>query len=147
MQPNTTWWLAGGLAVLAVGLVLTKAARYSAPPPPRVLLIAEGEPQDIPMQSYLHYDFELDGQCAITGRIVGVAGGNKDFQAFLVDDADYRNWLVSGEARAFWQTGQVTAASIDARVSGPGTFHLIVNNGFSRLTPKTVTVDAQAECR
>jgi hypothetical protein len=73
-------------------------------------------------------------------------GGNKDFQAFLMADDDFRNWETSHQARVFWQTEKAAAATIDARVSGPGKFHLVISNVFSLFTGKTVTVQAQAEC-
>jgi|SRR5881628_1681159 len=68
------------------------------------------------------------------------------FQAFLMGDDDFINWKTNHEARAYWQTGKVAAATIDARFSGPGTFHLVISNVFSLSTSKTVAVQGQVEC-
>ncbi len=79
-------------------------------------------------------------------RVLGLAGGSKDFQAFLMDDDNFRNWETSHKARAYWQTEKVAAATIEARISGPGKVHLVISNVFSLFTGKTVAVQAQAEC-
>jgi hypothetical protein len=109
--------------------------------------IGDGQPQQIASNSYMHFDFDLPNRtCHISGRILGLAGGKKDFQAFLMDDDNFRNWETSHKASVYWQTEKVAAATIEARVAGPGKFHLVISNAFSLFTGKTVTVHAQAEC-
>lgn len=84
--------------------------------------------------------------CRVVGRIEGVAGGNKDLEAFVMDDDNFRNWSTDHEARAF-QSGRVVVWSPNVSVSGPGTHHLVVSNAFSTFTDKAVTVRAQATCQ
>jgi hypothetical protein len=140
------------LVLIVGGFVLAQRTRGTGNGPlaaltPYRLTIGTGEPEEIKSESYRHYDFDLPNRsCHITGRILGVAGGNRDFQAFLMDDDDFRNWGTDHTARAYWQTGKVAAATVDARVAGPGRFHLVVSNVFSLFSAKTVTVQVQAEC-
>ena len=138
-----------GGAVVAVALLvgtLSQSPSESDTGAPRFLRFGGGRPVEIARESYLHYGFTLPpGTCTVTGQLQGLAGETKDFQAFLMDDDDYRGWLTSHEAQVYWQTDQVAAATINARVPGPGTFHLVVTN-TSRLAPKTVAVQAQVEC-
>jgi hypothetical protein len=114
---------------------------------PYRVTIGDGQPREIKSEGYLHYDFDLPNRtCRVTGRILGLAGGNKDFQAFLMDDDNFRNWETSHKARVYWQTEKVAAATIDAQVAGQSKIHLVISNVFSAFTAKTVTVQAQAEC-
>ena len=99
-------------------------------------------------QSFVHYDFQLPAAtCSISGRIVGVSGGNKGFEAFIMDDDNFVNFSaeVSG-ARVHWQSGRVVVAPIDVSIAGPGVYHLVVSNSWSIATDKTVQAQAIAQC-
>ena len=111
------------------------------------LTIGDGQPTELPSTGYSDYSFDLPARrCTVTGRILGIAGGNKDFQAFITDDDDFLNWKTSHNARAVWQTEKVAAATVNATVSGPGKFHLVISNVFSLMTAKTVTVQGVVTC-
>jgi len=111
------------------------------------MTIGESQPTEVPSTGYVEYHFDLPQRsCVVTGRILGISGGKKDFQAFLMGDDDFINWKTSHEARAYWQTGKVAAATIEARLNGPGTFHLVISNVFSLSTSKTVSVRGEVEC-
>jgi hypothetical protein len=152
-----------GLAVVVVVLAVLAYVQQQQPantgggasgpgllPRPRqryTVSIGNGEPTEVASTGYVQYEFDLpDRLCSVRGRILGVAGGNKDFQAFLMGDDDFRNWSTSHEAKVYWQTDKVAAATIDANLRGPGKFHLVISNVFSVLTAKTVTVAASANC-
>jgi len=66
--------------------------------------------------------------------------------ALIMDDDNFLNWKTSHNARVFWQTGKVAAATINTELSGPGTFHLVVSNVFSLMTAKTVTIQGSVNC-
>ena len=103
--------------------------------------IADGSEITIPSGGYRDWSFHLPNRtCHLTGHLVGTAGGNRDFRAALMDDDNFRNWATQHPARAFWQTDQVAAATLDATVTGLGTYHLVVSNAFSTVTDKKVTV-------
>ncbi len=125
-------------------------ARGVAAPARQPLTIPIGDGRQVAIEAgkYVQYEFNVpDGVCVVTGRIDLLAGGNKDFEAFVMDSENLRAWRSGLEARTYWQTGRVASALIDAvALVGPGTYYLVVSNVFSLLTPKTVTVKAEAEC-
>ncbi len=110
--------------------------------------VADGQAVIVKAQSFVHYDFQLPAAtCSISGRITGVSGGNKDFEAFIMDDDNFVNFSagVSG-ARVNWQSGRVVVAPIDVSIAGPGVYHLVVSNNWSIATDKTVQAQAIAQC-
>ena len=114
---------------------------------PTTQSIADGRASEVPPGRYIYYTFELPARtCRVTGRIEGVSGGNKDFRALILDSDSFRNWSAGLQTRAWWQSGQVVVTTIDATVSGPGTFYLVIDNTFSVATAKTVQIWAQAAC-
>lgn len=120
-----------------------QAAAAQAP-----LAIADGQAVEVANASYVDYRFDLPAAtCVVAGRIVGVSGGSKDFEAYILDDDNFRNWTAGGQAQAHWQSGRVVVASIPSvPVQGPGRFHLVVSNAWSILTPKTVQAQATVQC-
>lgn len=153
----TGWAIFALVAVIAAVLLVrgtvnnrppagTPGSRPSAAAPVRITF-GGAEPTDIAAQGYVHYSFDIPNRsCVVSGRILGLAGGNKDFQAFVMGDDDFRNWSTSHQARVYWQTGKVAAATIDTRIVGPGTFHVVISNVFSLSTAKTVTVQGAVDC-
>ena len=122
-------------------------AAPTAPQPTRTA-IAESEAAVVQPGQFLYYQFSIPAStaCAVTGRIVGLAGGNKDFQVFVMDENNFLNWKTSNQAQAYWQSGQVAATNIGVRLSGPATYYLVISDVFSPVTAKTVKVQALAEC-
>jgi hypothetical protein len=111
------------------------------------ITIGDSQPTELPSNGYREYSFTLpERACTVTGRIVGIAGGNKDFQAYIMDDDNFLNWKTSHKAKVFWQTDKVAAASINAQLQGSGTFHLVISNMFSLMTSKTVTIQGEVDC-
>ena len=125
-----------------------QAAAASPTTAARRIPITDGQAVEVKAQHYVHYTFQLPaGTCSVSGRINGVAGGNKDFEAFILDDDSFRNWSAGATgARAYWQSGRVVVTSIAATLTGPGTFHLVVSNMWSIATDKTVQAQAVAQC-
>jgi hypothetical protein len=108
--------------------------------------IASNQVREIPAGSYVEYAFNLPPRsCTITGRIEGVSGGNRDFEAAFLDDDNYRNWLAGATAEGY-PSGRKVVWSFSVPAGGPGKWHLIVSNEFSALTAKVVTVTASAAC-
>ncbi len=113
-----------------------------------VMTVANDDAVDIPAASYISYEFKLNrlADCRMTGRVRGLAGGNKDFQVVIVDEDGFLNWKTSHRAMALFSTDQVAAATLDLSLSRPGTYYLVVSNAFSVLTEKTVQVNAKVTC-
>lgn len=128
----------GGVAVAAAPAPAPEVRRYA---------IVESEAESIKEGSFIYYKFSINASvCTISGRIIGLAGGNKDFQALIMDENNFLNWQTNHQAEAYWQTDQVAATNIVARLAGPATYYLVVNNAFSAFTAKVVKVQAAAAC-
>jgi hypothetical protein len=119
-----------------------------AAPPSFTVPITNGQAVEIEPGKFVHYTFQLPtGTCVVTGRIVGISGGGKDFEALLTDDDNFQNWSAGHQSRVYWQSGRVVVVNIqNAVVTGPGTFHLVLSNVFSAVTSKTVQAAAVAQC-
>ena len=116
------------------------------PPPPIVVNIADNDATELKPQKFVDYHFPLPARtCSITGRVEGISGGNKDFEAFILDDDDFRNWSAHEKANGI-QSGRKVVWTINETVTGPGQWHLVVSNGFSGFTTKAVMVSAKAVC-
>ena len=116
------------------------------PPPPIVVTIASNEAKEVKARQYLDYKFSLpDRSCRISGKIEGVKGGDRDFEALLLDHANFRNWVAGQSANAI-ESGRKVVWSFDETIPGEANWHLVVSNTFSAVTPKAVTVDAKAVC-
>jgi hypothetical protein len=147
-------WFALLVAVAAFVVVMRSSGGGSVSQLPIALFrstyratIADGREVTIPSESYVAWSFRIPNRtCQVTGRIVGTEGGNKDFAALLMDEDNFLNWKTNHQAQVFWQIGKVTVATIDATITGIGTYHLVVSNAFSLITGKKVTVQADVVC-
>ncbi len=120
--------------------------RPPAPPPPIVVAIADGKAVEIKPQAWHDYSFTLPSRaCVVTARVEGISGGGHDFEGFVIDDDNYRNWSTRHQARGV-ESGRVVVWTPEVALQGPGTFHLVVSNAFSTMTGKVVTVQARATC-
>lgn len=145
-----------GGAVLILGFLGAKWLGLGASPPPpsqpphEVIRFDIGarEPVTMSAGNYWHSAFHLPGRvCTVSGRILGVAGGNKDFRAYIVDDDGYRNFVNAADFKIFWESGgDVVAVTYSVNLQGPGDFHLIVSNRGAILLDRTVTVAGTVEC-
>ena len=116
-------------------------------PVPVFVNIASSDVREIQAGMYLDYKFTLPlSRCTLTGRIEGVSGGNKDFEAWVLDDDSYRNWSAGLVPQNGVASGRQVVWNFSATAQGPGLFHLIVSNGFSTITTKVVTTTASATC-
>jgi uncharacterized protein (TIGR02246 family) len=77
------------------------AAPQQAAPQPRPYSIVESEAAVVQPVQFLYYPFSVSPSttCRVTGRIVGLAGGNKDFQALVMDENNFLNWKTSHQAQ------------------------------------------------
>jgi hypothetical protein len=75
--------------------------------------------------------------CHLTGRVLGIAGGQKDVDVLVMTQDDFINWQNNHEAEMIYQSGRKTAVTLDVPVEGEGDYVFVVSNGFSALSPKT----------
>jgi ketosteroid isomerase-like protein len=129
------------------GQPVPAAPAVAAPSGGTRIPIAEGALPEIPPQQVVRYDFQIPAAvCTVTGRVEGVAGGNKDFEVLILDDDSFRNWTAGLQARAYGSSGRVTVYTINSSIPGPGAFHLVISNAFQLRVSKVVQVWAQVQC-
>jgi hypothetical protein len=74
------------------------------------------------------------------------ADGRPGIQAYIMDEATYKEWLKTGNVRTkIYDSGLKTIAFIDQEIPGPGTYNLIFTNwddpSFSSSQWVTINVD------
>src|SRR4051794_19668653 len=75
--------------------------------------------------------------CRLTGRVLGIAGGQKDVDVLVMTQDDYLNWQTNHTADAIFQSGRKTAVTLDVPIEHEGKYVFVVSNGFSALSAKT----------
>jgi hypothetical protein len=136
-------------ALLVIVLVMGRfTGRGGGPPARPPVTIPVGDDTAIAIQpaQFRQYEFRLPGRvCTLSGHIEGVSGGDREFEALVLDDETFRAWSTSHHATAR-QSGRVTAWTPSLTVVGPGRYHLVVSNLFSPGAVKVVTVKATVVC-
>jgi hypothetical protein len=84
----------------------------------------------------------------VHAQIHGVSGGNHDFEVFLFDQNGMTNWKNHTHPETPYQSGRVSAATVDATMNGTGPkYYMVVSNAFSTFSTKTVELsDGQVTC-
>lgn len=120
------------------------------PPPPLVVLVAGPEELTLAPGEYRAYSFAVDDArpCVLTGRVLGLRGGNHDVDVFVFDEDAWINWQHGTRGgNVLFQSGRTAANSLHVPLPGPGMYHLLVSNAFSMFTGKAVQVDeVRATC-
>lgn len=88
-----------------------------------------------------------DRPCVITGRVLGVDGGNRDLDVLVLDRDGFTNWHNGTDGSALFVSRRASAATLNVPLPGPGEYSLLISNRFSVLTGKTVNIpDARITC-
>ncbi len=75
----------------------------------------------------------------LEGHFTATGGSGNDVEVVLFNEDGYTNWKNGHTASTFYNSGKVTAATVDAALpNGPATYYLVFNNQFSLLSPKAV---------
>jgi len=86
-------------------------------------------------------DMNMMSEPAITGHLTASGGLGNDIQVLVLSETDYANWNNGHTVTPLYNSGQVTAADVNARLPESGTYYVVLSNKFSTFTPKTVTGD------
>jgi multidrug efflux pump subunit AcrA (membrane-fusion protein) len=123
---------------------------------PKVLLLVDTPSLEIPNQKYSHFAFKLDGSanCTLRGRVLGLSGGAKDVEIYLLTDDDFVNWKSrAGAVRSapldmgLYHSPRQVATTLSVTLPNePGTFHLVISNDFSGFTSKLVQARSEIIC-
>jgi hypothetical protein len=86
--------------------------------------------------------------CHVSGHIEVTDGGNRDVRVLIMRGDDYQNYINGHEAHVYFQTGNVTAVTLDVNTSQVGPLVLAISNAFSVVSTKKVRLSGlQATCR
>lgn len=80
----------------------------------------------------------------ISGSFRSSGGSGNDIEVFIADEEGFLNIVNGHEAQVYYQSGRVTAGSINISLE-PGTYYLIFSNTFSGLANKTVAAEIDLE--
>jgi hypothetical protein len=92
---------------------------------------------------WVSYEVSVGGegmtQPRLVGRITASGGTGNDIVVAVLTDADFVNWKNNHTTHPLFNSGQVTVADLSVDLPGSGTYYLVFSNGFSAMTPKTVS--------
>ncbi len=114
-------------------------------PQPRSVTIVNSAAA-INAHSYLWYTFTVPPNAtivALSGHFTATGGSGNDIICYVLDDDGFVNFKNGHPARTYFNSGQVTQAGIAAAFpNAPATYHIVLDNSFSLLTPKAVQIQA-----
>lgn len=82
----------------------------------------------------------MDG-ARLSGRFSASGGSGNDIVVLVLDQDAFVNWANGHGTSALYSSGQTTTGSVSARLSEPGTYHVVFSNRFSTITSKDVTAE------
>lgn len=115
-----------------------------APPPPPPLLeqVADKPEMWLPAGMYFDTAFAVHDErpCTFRGRVVGLTGGQRDVEVFVLDEDGYVNWRNRTTVEPVYSSGRTSAVTFEVPIPHAGSFHFLVSNAFSIFTRKAVQV-------
>jgi len=148
---SISWVFAVCIGLVALGLGVYKMmhteqilaaveAHMPIPRPPLVLYLPDQDALTIQAGSYGQFDFTINDErpCLLTGRVVGLAGGRKDAEVFLLDDDGLTNWLNRTQGNYVFRSGRTSATTLKVALPGPGSYHMLLSNRFSVVSDKVM---------
>ncbi|MCL7384376.1 MAG: zinc-ribbon domain-containing protein [Thaumarchaeota archaeon] len=98
----------------------------------------------VPPRHYIPYQFTFDVETTLEGYFIASGGSGNDIVVTLFTDIGYTNF-VNGHAGAYYySSGKVTTDRFTVTVP-PGTYYLVLDNGFSLVSNKVVTIHLVAK--
>jgi hypothetical protein len=119
------------------------------PPPPVELELLDADVIDLRTGDHFDAPFEVRDPrpCTLTGRVLGLAGGSRDVEVYVLDDDGYQDWQNGIRPRALFQSGRTSATTLEVDLPKRGRYHLLLSNRYSILTAKRVRIDdARLRC-
>lgn len=90
---------------------------------------------------------ETSRNCKVVGKIHGLAGGNKDIEAFVFTPEQYREWRSNpGATHPEAMPLRTAERDLNEQLYGGGPHYFVISNAFSTFAAKTVQVKAQIKC-
>jgi len=111
--------------------------------------VADGT-QEIKAHNYYSWTFDVPNSkagCLLSGKITVLAGGQKDVAVLVMTSDQFTNWQNDHQAQVFFSTGRETVIPLGVKMTGSGTYKLVVSNAFSMVTTKVIqTQGVQLHC-
>jgi hypothetical protein len=118
-------------------------------PGPAVVPVLDARALHVPAGTSHSVSFSVNDRrpCVLTGRVLGVAGGGRDVEVYVLDRDGIVDRGSTAGGQALFRSGRTSAVGLQVRLPGPGDYHLLVSNRFSVVSDKTVQVeDARVTC-
>lgn len=118
-------------------------------PGPAVLPLLDARALRVPAGTSHSVSFSVSDErpCVLTGRVVGIAGGRRDVEVYVLDRDGVVDRSSTTGGEALFRSGRTSAVGLRVRLPGPGDYHLLLSNRFSVVADKTVQVeDARVTC-
>ena len=94
---------------------------------------------------YNYYPFTVAAGAttvSVTGSFTASGGSGNDIDVFVTDQTNFVNWQNGHQATSFYNSGQLTTATISASLPDGGTYYLVYSNTFSSVSSKNVQTTA-----
>jgi hypothetical protein len=97
----------------------------------------------IPANEYYEASFTVNTTIMHNARVVGTfeasGGAGDDIEALIITDAVFAKWTQGHNGPTIYDSGKLTASSVNVTISDSGVYHLIFDNSFSLISSKEVT--------
>jgi hypothetical protein len=118
-------------------------------PGPSVVPLLDTRALHVPAGTSHGVSFSVSDErpCVLRGRVLGVAGGGRDVEVYVLDRDGVADRGGTAGGRVLFRSGRTSELGLQVRLPGPGDYHLLVSNRFSAVADKTVRVDdARVTC-
>jgi len=79
----------------------------------------------------------------LQGSFTANGGSGNDIEVLVVSEQEFLNWQNRHPAKTFYNSGKVTAGSVDVNLPpDAGTYYIVLSNTFSLLSSKNVQINA-----
>lgn len=163
-SPSTGFLLLAGIVVVLLAMWgISSAANRNRPPVPRTYTDFVVQAPQVPLpqphvltivntavtvaaHSYSWYTFSLPERSvnvSVQGHFAATGGMGNDIQVYILNPDEFANFQNHHTTPTFYNSQRETQNSISAVLpAGGGTYYLVLDNGFSLITPKAVQISA-----
>ena len=129
------------LATLSASLLSSPCFASPDTPVVKATAILDGS-ATVPAAGFVSYPVKVDlasmTSATISGYVQASGGTGNDIDVLILSDADFQNWKNGQPVTPLYDSGKATGAQVFARPSASDTYHVVLSNKFSKLTPKSI---------
>jgi Transglutaminase-like superfamily len=94
---------------------------------------------------YSDWDFTAVSGSTLTGSFTSAGGSGYEVFVYVLDDVSLTNFKALKGTPTLYNSGQVSKGDFQVTFTNAGTYHIVVDNMFNRISGKSVTVYATLE--